>query len=128
MDRMKEMMAAQTDWDHAAFATAAWFNYLKGADQNGGTFDINDSRADEQGLPQIARNSNGNPAPVMAASGLVETALQGNNEFMAKVSRYYKAMQISSMQDAIGLIGQEADGQRRLALVVTPPQRRANFG
>ncbi len=88
VDTLEDAKANEKPYQHIAFATAAWIQYLKGYDEEGNEIDINDENAVSSGLQQIARNSNGNPQPVMTASRLFDYHLMNDKHFMADVTRH----------------------------------------
>ncbi len=113
---LKDAKAAGADYQHLAFATAAWIQYLKGYDDKGnligenikddsGTpLGINDKKAVESGLQDMARKSNGNPQPVMTASGLFDADLMKDQEFIKDVSRHLRNIQEHGVVEAINAI------------------------
>lgn len=101
LDPLKSAMTLGTESKHLAFATAAWIQYLKGKDLNGNGFDIIDENAVNSGLQNTAKNSNGSPEPVIAASKLFNVALQGDRNFIASLRTHLHDMQNHGMDYAI---------------------------
>lgn len=117
LDTIKNAIASGADYQHLAFVTAAWIEYLKGYDTNGNEFDILDENAIKAGLQDIARNSNGNPNPVMTASNLFDIDLMQHQGFMASVSRHLHNIQQYGVLDAIQKISLPTGSERTLKLV-----------
>lgn len=95
LDTIRDAKSAGRSHRFLAFATAAWIQYLKGQDDQGNTIEINDENAVSSGLQRIARNSNGSPEPVMAASGLFDTSLMKGEEFVGMVRKSLRDIQNS---------------------------------
>lgn len=101
---LKDAMAQGHGWDHLAFVTAAWVQYLKGYDDQGTEFDIKDPNAVETGLQDLARKSNGNPKPIISASGMFGTDLQGDPAFMKAIQTHLHNIQQHGVVAAASMI------------------------
>lgn len=121
IESVRDAIAYDTPWSHLAFATAAWVQYLKGVDKKTGrTFDIQDKQASEVILPLIddtlqglARNSNGNPAPVMTYSGVFSHQLMAHPDFTKAVEGHLHAIQDFGMKSAVeNLVAANDTGRR----------------
>ncbi|MEM6780654.1 MAG: mannitol dehydrogenase family protein [Pseudomonadota bacterium] len=104
LDPIRDAIAQERDWRCHAFTTAAWIQYLKGVDQNGEHFDIVDRNAVETGLQETAKKSNGNPGPIISASGIFGNDLGGNPTFVAEVQRHLHNIQRHGITHAIDMI------------------------
>ncbi len=107
LDAAESAIAKETSYNHVAFVTAAWIHYLKGTDDNKAEFDINDVHAVESGLQQVARNSNGNPNPVIAMSGAFSSGLQSHRGFMDTVTMHLHNIQQHGVVGAIERVNQQ---------------------
>ena len=104
LDTIIDAKSQGTSHENLAFETAAWIQYIKATDDNGNAIAINDDSAVTSGLQQIAHNSNGNPLPVMEASGLFDRRLMNDDEFVADVSRHLRNIQDHGVMAAISMI------------------------
>lgn len=103
LDTLKDAKANGIPHQHLAFATAAWIQYLKGSDNQGQPIDINDKKAVDGGLQRIAQNSNGNPLPVMQASGLFGQ-LMTDKGFVGDVQKHLHNIQQYGVLGAVNRI------------------------
>lgn len=120
LDPLKDAIAHGQDSRHLTLSAASWMRYVKGIDCAGNEFDIMDETAVQKRLQQIARNSNGNPQPVIAASGLFNSALQGNKPFMDGVTRDLHNIQKYGMLGAIAEMQKANDNTRGFVLPARP--------
>ncbi len=120
LDPLRDSKANDMPHQHLAFATAAWIQYLKGVDEQGNSIDINDQKALELKLPEIASNSGDNPVPVMQASELFGRDLMRNNQFIDDVARHLRNIQEQGVIAALSEINQDAPS----AVVALPKKRQ----
>lgn len=113
IEPLEDAIGHGKDYTHLAFTVAAAVQYLKGIDDAGNVFDIDDKKAVENGLQQIARNSNGNPIPVMAASGLFGKLLE-KPFFVEKVTRHLHDIQEHGIIGAMALMQKPEKAALRL--------------
>lgn len=107
IDSLTDARSHDLPYQHLAFATAAWIQYLKAEDDRGNPIEINDETAVSSGLQKVAINSNGSPEPVMSRSGVFDRNLMRNNEFVASVSRHLHNIQQYGVLTAIEQIDAE---------------------
>lgn len=104
LDTLIDAKSQNNTHEYLSFTTAAWIEYLKGYNEQGAAIEINDDVAVKSGLQDIARKSNGNPIPVMEASGLFGRSLMRDPEFIRDVSRHLKNIQDYGVLAAISQI------------------------
>jgi fructuronate reductase len=119
LDTLIDAKASEIPHEHLSFATASWVQYLKGYDDRGSFIDINDSKAIDTGLQRIAQNSNGNPLPIMEASGLFRS-LTKDQVFVRDVQRHLHNIQRHGVLGALNRIGvPEIKRQRQMGTQIS---------
>lgn len=112
LEPAKDAIAAGGEYQHIAFAVAAWIRYLQGTTLAGGTLDISDDAAVKSGLQELARQAGGDPRSVIAESGLFDNSLLAHKGFMDSVRRHLGSIRSMGMSMAIRqLQGEEPTNQ-----------------
>lgn len=101
---LKDSIANNTGHDHIAFATAAWMHHLKGIDDKGQKFDIQDPFAINEGLQAIAIDAEKDLSGIIGASGKFSAALQGNDIFQDSVQRHYDNIKQHGILQAASMV------------------------
>lgn len=96
-----DLLAKGENYEHHAFVTAVWFEYLKGFDANGNTFDISDKKAIEMGLQTHMRDNPNDIEHILNHPGIFDYGVRNNQEFKAKVSEYYQDIQTLGIKAAL---------------------------
>jgi mannitol 2-dehydrogenase len=106
LDALQDGIAHGTGHEHLSFATAAWMHYLKGIDQYGEAFDINDKHGTEIGLPRISKAASRDldPSGIIGASGVFDHALQGNYVFQESIDRHFRNIDRHGISNALNMI------------------------
>jgi len=101
LDPLRDAIPRNTPYDHMAFAIAAWMKYLKGYNAAGDAFDINDEEGIRMGLQDLARNSNGDPHPLLAVRQIFGPDLSSHRPFVQKIETWLHAIESKGMLNAL---------------------------
>lgn len=101
LEPLRDAIPRNTPYDHIAFGIAAWMKYLKGYDATGAAFDINDEEGLRMGLQDVARNSNGDPHPLLAVRQIFGPDLTSHRPFVQKIEKWLHAIETRGMMNAL---------------------------
>lgn len=101
LEPLRDAVSRGTPYDHIAFGIAAWMKYVKGYDANGAVFDINDEEGLRMGLQDVARNSNGDPHPLLAVRQIFGPDLSSHKPFVQKIEKWLHAIEARGMMNAL---------------------------
>lgn len=101
---LTDSIANKTGHDHIAFATAAWMHHLKGTDNKGEKYNIQDSFAVETGLQAIARHAGADPSGIIGATDKFSFALQGSDVFQSAIQKHYKNIELHGILNAAAML------------------------